>query len=117
MCPPAPPVAAILLTTGFVGLQWVLALASSVVGVLLAIVEYTHEESIWIGLLAGVAAAVGSIVWLLVVRLLLETVVVLFRIHDEMYFGNALVLRSRTDDRASTTNAPDRLSTPPSETV
>ena len=104
------------LTTGFVGLLWVLAMASSVVGVLLAVVEYTHEESISIGLLAGVVAAVGSIVWLLVVRLLLETVVVLFRIHDEMYYGNALALRSGTDDRASTTEAHGQSSTPSSET-
>ena len=96
------------LTTGFVGLLWALALASSVVGVFVAAIEVGHDESVVIGLVAGGVTVLGSIVWLLLVRLLLETVVVLFRIYGEIYFGNARALRSEMENQqsAGATSAP-----------
>jgi hypothetical protein len=91
------------LTTAFVGLLWALALASSVVGVFVAAIEAGHEESVVIGVVAGGVVALGSIVWLLLVRLLLETVVVLFRIHGEIYLGNARAFRSEIRERQGAT--------------
>jgi hypothetical protein len=91
------------LTTGFVGLLWALALASAVAGVFYGFAEYWHDESLSIGLLAAGLAVLASIVWLLVVRLVLETVVVLFRIYGEIYIGNARAFRSQLDDRQKAT--------------
>ena len=77
---------------------------------MLALVEYSHDESLLTGLLAGVVAVAGSIVWLLVVRLVLETVVVLFRIHAEIDFGNALTLRpTRTESATDASGQPPKM--------
>lgn len=72
------------LTTSFVGLLWSLGMAAATTGVFATLIEYWHQDSLVFGVLAGLVALAIAIVWLLWMRLLLEAIVVLFRIYGEL---------------------------------
>lgn len=91
------------LTSSFVGLLWALTMATAVAGISASTVFGWYEESPLIGVLAGLIALGIAIVALLIVRLLLESVVVLFRIYGTVrWTGTRLTaqLESRSDTEA-----------------
>ena len=95
------------LTSSFVGLLWALAMAAAVTGVCASVVFGWYDDSPLIGVLAGLVALGAAIVALLVVRLILESVVVVFRIYGTVRWTGSRVTAHVERQQTTEVEAPE----------